>query len=224
MKNSKRFLTLLLTLVMLVGVFTVAASAAEVKIDVIFDTNGDGLNDTYDNASFVESSDAKVELKSFEGCTAWTANGSGSYAVGSELGWNELIAIAPSGGTVVFAPIAKAPTTVPSTPLEPALPSNPTDTKKYDLSIDYYGQINFTGFEKLVDAVGGVTVYSDQAFRARNTYISVGENNLNGSQALDFSRERYNVSGGDNGRGKNQMKIVKAVIEKLTNGTTIISR
>lgn len=94
----------------------------------------------------------------------------------------------------------------------------------YDLSIDYYGQINFTGFEKLVDAVGGVTVYSDQAFRARNTYISVGENNLNGSQALDFSRERYNVSGGDNGRGKNQMKIVKAVIEKLTNGTTIISR
>ena len=69
-----------------------------------------------------------------------------------------------------------------------------------------------------------MTVYSDQAFRAGDTYISVGENTLNGAQALSFSRERYRVSGGDNGRGKNQMKVVKAVIEKLTSGTTIISR
>ena len=94
----------------------------------------------------------------------------------------------------------------------------------YDLEIDYYGQINFTGFETLVDAVGGVTVYSDQSFTARETYIHVGENHLNGSQALDFSRERYHVSGGDNGRGKNQMKVIKAVIEKMTSGTTIISK
>lgn len=94
----------------------------------------------------------------------------------------------------------------------------------YDLDIDYYGQINFTGFETLVDAVGGITVYSDQSFTARDTYIKRGENYLNGAQALDFARERYNVSGGDNGRGKNQMKVIKAVIEKLTNGTTIISK
>lgn len=96
--------------------------------------------------------------------------------------------------------------------------------KLYDVQIDYYGQINFVGFEKLVDAVGGVTVYSDQSFKAHNTYIVAGENHLNGAQALDFARERYHVSGGDNGRGKNQMKVLKAVIEKMTTGTTVISR
>ena len=93
----------------------------------------------------------------------------------------------------------------------------------YDTDIKYYGQINFTGFETLIDAVGGITIYSDQSFKARETYIKKGENTLNGSQALDFSRERYHVSGGDNGRGKNQMKVITAVIKKMTSGTTIIS-
>lgn len=93
----------------------------------------------------------------------------------------------------------------------------------YGTEIKYYGQINFTGFETLIDAIGGVTIYSDQSFKARDTYIQKGENTLNGTQALDFSRERYHVSGGDNGRGKNQMKVITAVIEKMTTGTTIIS-
>ncbi len=93
----------------------------------------------------------------------------------------------------------------------------------YDLKVDYYAQINFTGFETLIDAVGGITFYSDQSFTARDTYIKRGENQLNGAQALDLTRERYHVSGGDNGRGKNQMKVIKALIEKMTSGTTIIS-
>ena len=94
----------------------------------------------------------------------------------------------------------------------------------YDMKVDFYGQINFTGLETLVDAVGGVTVYSEQSFSAGTTYISAGENTLNGAQALDFCRERYHVSGGDNGRGKNQMKVIKAVIQKMTTGTTVISK
>ena len=93
----------------------------------------------------------------------------------------------------------------------------------YGMDISYYGRINFKGFKTLVDAVGGVTVYSDQSFTARETYIKKGENYLNGSQALDFARERYHVSGGDNTRGKNQMKVIKAVIEKMTSGTTLLS-
>lgn len=94
----------------------------------------------------------------------------------------------------------------------------------YNTKVNYYGQINFNGFKTLIDAVGGVTIYSEQSFQARHTYIKKGENILNGTQALDYARERYNVSGGDNGRGKNQMKVIKAVIEKMTTGTTIISK
>ncbi|MBO5836835.1 MAG: LCP family protein [Oscillospiraceae bacterium] len=95
----------------------------------------------------------------------------------------------------------------------------------YDVEIEHYAKINFTGFEKLVDAVGGITVYSNEAFTTdyRKIKIKVGENKLNGKQALAFARERKKVSGGDRGRGKNQMKVIAAIVEKATTGTTIIS-
>lgn len=94
----------------------------------------------------------------------------------------------------------------------------------YDETVEYYVQINFTGFKKLIDAMGGITVYSDYAFTAiTRTYISQGENNLTGQQALDFARERYTLQGGDNERGRHQMQVIEAVIKKATNGTTIIS-
>ncbi len=93
----------------------------------------------------------------------------------------------------------------------------------YGIDIQHHARINFTGFETLIDAVGGITVYSDQAFTAYETTIQKGENHLNGFHALNFARERYHVTGGDNGRGKNQMKVITALIGKLTNGTTIIS-
>lgn len=94
----------------------------------------------------------------------------------------------------------------------------------YGIKVDYFAQINFTGFETLIDAVDGVTIYSDAAFTARDTKIVKGENHLTGAQALDLARERRKVKGGDNGRGKNQMKVIKALIEKLTTGTTVISK
>lgn len=96
----------------------------------------------------------------------------------------------------------------------------------YGIEVDYYAQINFTGVETLVDAVGGITVDSPQAFRCgdyRDVYIVKGENYLNGKEALAFARERYNVKGGDNGRGKNQMRVITAIIQKMTTGTTVIS-
>ena len=92
------------------------------------------------------------------------------------------------------------------------------------MDVDYYAQINFTGFETLIDAIGGITVYSDVAFTTADKYqIAQGENKLNGAEALSFARERKRLSGGDNARGQNQMKVIKAVISKMTSGSTIIS-
>ena len=92
----------------------------------------------------------------------------------------------------------------------------------YDIPIDYWAQINFEGFKKLIDEIGGITIYSDSAFSGVGGQITAGENYLNGEQALFFARDRYHQSGGDNSRGKNQMKVIKAVIEKVTSGTTFI--
>jgi LCP family protein required for cell wall assembly len=94
--------------------------------------------------------------------------------------------------------------------------------KLYGVDVAGYAQINFTGFETLIDAIGGITVYFDTAFTAcGETYISVGENYLNGHDALNAARERYTLAGGDNARGQNQMKIIKAVIQKLASGAII---
>lgn len=94
----------------------------------------------------------------------------------------------------------------------------------YGDRVDYYAQINFDGFKTFIDAIGGITVYSDVSFKAGDIYISKGENHLDGEQALAFARERYNLSGGDVSRGENQMKVIRAVIQKMTSGSTIITR
>ena len=96
----------------------------------------------------------------------------------------------------------------------------------YDLKVNYYARINFTGVETLVDAIGGITVNSTEEFKcgeSREFLIVKGENHLDGKAALGFARERKRVSGGDNGRGKNQMRVITAIINKATSGTTIIS-
>ena len=95
----------------------------------------------------------------------------------------------------------------------------------YDTEIAYYAQINFTGFKTLIDAVGGVTVYSDFAFVTTHGkhQIYAGENHLNGAEALGFARDRYSQPGGDNDRGKNQMKIISAFIDKLSAETVVVN-
>ena len=84
----------------------------------------------------------------------------------------------------------------------------------YDTEIDYYFRVNFSGFERIIDALGGVTVHSDYAFSVDGYSYSKGENFLNGAEALRFARERKSFSTGDRQRGKNQMEVIKAVIEK----------
>lgn len=83
----------------------------------------------------------------------------------------------------------------------------------YGVDIQYYVKMNFTGFVGIVDAIGGVDVYSDSDFSAGEglTYVQ-GINHMNGIQALAFARERYSFAGGDRARGTHQMEVIKAVI------------
>ena len=88
----------------------------------------------------------------------------------------------------------------------------------YGIKIDYYARLNFTSFLKLIDTVGGVDVYNDQAFVSYGGKKSfqAGLLHMNSEDALMFVRERYGLSGGDNDRGKNQEKVITAIIKKLT--------
>lgn len=89
--------------------------------------------------------------------------------------------------------------------------------KLYDIDINYYLRINFSGFVDLIDALGGVEVYSEYDFYVENIkHFTKGCNSLNGIEALAFARERHSFSSGDYQRAANQMEVIKAVINKLT--------
>lgn len=88
----------------------------------------------------------------------------------------------------------------------------------YGIKIDYYARLNFTSFLKLIDTVGGVDVYNDQSFVSYGgkKAFQPGLLHMNSEDALMFVRERYGLTGGDNDRGKNQEKVITAIIKKLT--------
>ena len=102
----------------------------------------------------------------------------------------------------------------------------------YDIDINYYFRINFGGFVKVIDALGGITVNSDCDFDSKNIlgyHFNKGENYVNGEQALVFARERYAFQEGDRQRGKNQMAVIRGVVKKalspeiLTSYSSILS-
>lgn len=87
----------------------------------------------------------------------------------------------------------------------------------YDADINYYVRLNFSGFVKIIDALGGVDIYSDKSFTSRRGYkFTKGTTHMNGEYALEFARERYAYADGDRQRGRNQMQVIEKVVEKLT--------
>lgn len=88
----------------------------------------------------------------------------------------------------------------------------------YGIDISNYVRLNFTSFLQLIDLVGGIDVYNDQEFTSLhgNYHFPVGQVHLNSDQALGFVRERYSLTGGDNDRGKNQEKVIAALIKKMS--------
>ena len=100
-----------------------------------------------------------------------------------------------------------------------------TLTNLYEENVDYYVQINFNGFETLIDAIGGITVEAEKSFRTSEGgyYISQGTNQLSGAVALSYVRERKSFADGDNARGRHQMQAIEAIIKKVSSGTTVLN-
>ena len=93
---------------------------------------------------------------------------------------------------------------------------------------EYYARVNFNAVIKLVDAVGGLTIYNDQkrSFRCwtdRSCVFKPGNNKVNGKCALAFARERHAYVTGDRHRGENQQQVIKLLIDKLSSSKSLIT-
>lgn len=93
-----------------------------------------------------------------------------------------------------------------------------------NIHIDRYVMVNMRGLQKLVDAVGGITVNNILGFPISisdqeefNTIsIGVGEQHIGGEEALVYARMRYQDPEGDYGRQKRQREVIQKVMEKLS--------
>ncbi len=87
----------------------------------------------------------------------------------------------------------------------------------FGIEIPYYVRVNFTSVIDIVDAIGGIEVDNPTAFGE----FSAGTIYLNGEQALAFSRERYAFASGDRERGRNQMRVITGIINKVISPSII---
>ncbi|GGK08691.1 transcriptional regulator LytR [Lentibacillus kapialis] len=83
-----------------------------------------------------------------------------------------------------------------------------------DIDLDYYVRMNMEGLEQLVNAVDGITVNNDRAFKQGGHSFDTGELQLNGKEALAYVRMRKNDPQGDLGRNERQRQVIQGVINK----------
>ncbi|WP_347404120.1 LCP family protein [Nodosilinea sp. P-1105] len=108
----------------------------------------------------------------------------------------------------------------------PALAAESVSDLLGGVAIDRYVRINVQGVEKLIDALGGVTVNVPQDMRyqddSQHLYINLkaGEQTLDGNKALQFLRFRYDAYG-DIGRIQRQQMFLRALSEQVLNPATI---
>lgn len=96
----------------------------------------------------------------------------------------------------------------------------------YDIDINYFLRMNFSGFERIIDTIGGIDVDSEYEFTStlnEKYHYDEGINHLNGEAALFFARERHAFLAGDNQRGKDHMAIITAVVKKLTTSPELLT-
>lgn len=89
-----------------------------------------------------------------------------------------------------------------------------------DIDINYYAKINFDGLTDLVDALGGVEVYSHYTYDAGGYHFEKGYNKVDGKKALMFARARKMLPLNERSRGYQQMELIKAIFTKFAKEPT----
>lgn len=91
---------------------------------------------------------------------------------------------------------------------------------KFGIEINYYAKINFEGLTELVDALGGVEVYSHYTYSYGGYNFVKGMNSVNGDQALMFARLRKMLPENELSRGQHQMELIKGIFRKFAEDPT----
>lgn len=91
------------------------------------------------------------------------------------------------------------------------------------IEINYTFKVGFDTVTELVDALGGVDVTVAPGYGYSNSAITIheGVNHLNGSQALEYARERYAYTEGDRQRTKNQQQVLMGIVNEATKPSVI---
>ena len=99
-----------------------------------------------------------------------------------------------------------------------------TVEKLTNVRIDHVVLIDFAGFQQVTDALGGVDMNIDKTITSihpPHRTFRKGLNHLNGAEALDYVRQRYQFSDGDISREKHQQEFLKAIMDKAVSTGTI---
>jgi LCP family protein required for cell wall assembly len=98
-----------------------------------------------------------------------------------------------------------------------------TVEKATGVTVDHYAEINFAGFLRMVDALGGVEVCLAKATTDKNSGLNLpaGRQTVSGAQALAYVRARYIDPSADIGRMKRQQKFIGAMAKKALAGSTL---
>ncbi len=101
-----------------------------------------------------------------------------------------------------------------------------TVQKWLGIDLNYYVKMNFTGARDIINAMGGVRVYSPVEFDSslEGYHYKKGWNDLNGKEAIYFARERHAFEGKDSIRVENQQRVVKAMIKEMTSSRVLLTQ
>lgn len=92
--------------------------------------------------------------------------------------------------------------------------------------VDHVVLIDFAGFKQVTDALGGVDLTIEQdvtSIHPPYRQFKAGQAHLDGAQALDYIRQRYQFPEGDFARMRHQQQFVKAIVDKAANSGTLSS-